>query len=90
MITKILTIMSYFCVSFSNVVMAQLLSQQRHHLLTVLRCIGDLAQAVNCLPNGFLWAGKLEKWHFGLLGTVTSIISLYQAYQRIIIDQKSK
>jgi hypothetical protein len=79
-----------FLISRSSVVTRQLLAQQHHQFLTALRCIGDLAQAINWLPDGFLWAGKLEKWHCGVLGTVTSIISLYQAYQQIIINQKSK
>jgi peroxin-11C len=69
--------------------MTNLLAQQRHQLLTAVRCISDLAQAVNYLPNGFMWAGKLEKWHIGVLGTVSSIISLYQTYKRII-HQKSQ
>ncbi|XP_021940625.1 peroxisomal membrane protein 11C isoform X1 [Zootermopsis nevadensis] len=76
--------------SDANAVMTQLVTQQRHQLLTVLRCGGDLAQAVNCLPGGFLWAGKLQKWHCGALGTITSIISLYQSYQRIVANQKTK
>ena len=69
--------------------MSNLLAQQHHQLLTAVRCSSDLAQAINCLPDGFLWAGKLEKWHIGVLGTVSSIISLYQACKRII-HQKPK
>lgn len=72
-----------------NVVMTNLLAQHRHQLLTAVRCSSDLAQAINYLPEGFLWAGKLEKWHIGVLGTVSSIISLYQACKRIT-HQKSK
>jgi hypothetical protein len=80
-----------FCFySCSGVLMVQLATQQRYQLLTALRCFGDLAQAINCLPNGFLWAGKLEKWHCGALGTITSIISLYQSYQSIVESQKAK
>ena len=67
-----------------SVAMAQLLAQQRNELLTAFRCMGDLVQAIHYLPNGFLWSGKLEKWHIGLLGTLTSLISLYQAYHRVV------
>jgi peroxin-11C len=69
--------------------MTNLLAQHHHQLLTAVRCSSDLAQAINYLPEGFLWAGKLEKWHIGLLGTVSSIISLYQSCKRIA-QQKSK
>jgi hypothetical protein len=81
---------SFVFISCSSVVMMQLVAQQRYQLLTALRCFGDLAQAINCLPNGFLWAGKLEKWHCGALGTITSIINLYQSYQRTVENQRSK
>jgi peroxin-11C len=64
--------------------MTNLLAQQHQQFLTAVRCITDLTQAVSYLPEGLLWAGKLEKWHIGVLGTVSSIISLYQAYKRII------
>jgi hypothetical protein len=57
--------------------------QQHHQLLTALHCIGDLAQAINWLPDGVLWAGKLDKWYSGALGTVTSIISLCRAYEQV-------
>jgi peroxin-11C len=69
--------------------MNNLLVQQQNMLLTAVRCSSDLAQAINYLPEGFLWAGKLEKWHIGVLGTVSSIISLYQACKRIM-HQKAK
>jgi peroxin-11C len=69
--------------------MNNLLAQQQHQLLTAVRCSSDLAQAIHYLPEGFLWAGKLEKWHIGVLGTVSSIISLYQAC-KTIIHQKTK
>ncbi|PSN58400.1 Peroxisomal membrane protein 11C [Blattella germanica] len=57
--------------------------------LTILQnhkaCLkGVDVNAVHYLPEGFLWAGKLEKWHIGLIGTVTSIISLYQSVHKIV------
>ncbi|KAJ9598379.1 hypothetical protein L9F63_010901 [Diploptera punctata] len=67
---------------------AELLLVQRNELLNAFRCMGDLAQAIHYLPEGILWSGKLEKWHIGLLGTLTSVISLYQTYQRVIGAKK--
>ncbi|XP_069674973.1 peroxisomal membrane protein 11C isoform X2 [Periplaneta americana] len=68
----------------ANVAMAQLLAQQRSLLFTAIRYLGDLAQAVHYLPEGILWGGKLEKWHCGVLGLVTSLIGIYQSYDKII------
>lgn len=38
-----------------------------------------MCYAVNYLPPGTFWGGKLKTWHVGALGTLSSLIGLYQA-----------
>ncbi|XP_040846291.1 peroxisomal membrane protein 11C isoform X1 [Ochotona curzoniae] len=47
--------------------------------LTVLSNLADLANAVHWLPPGILWAGRFPPWLVGLLGTISSLLSIYQA-----------
>ncbi|XP_004595782.2 peroxisomal membrane protein 11C [Ochotona princeps] len=47
--------------------------------LTVLSNLADLANAVHWLPPGILWAGRFPPWLVGLLGTISSLLSVYQA-----------
>lgn len=42
----------------------------------------DLSYAISYLPPGILWGGKLKTWHVGALGTLSSIISLYQVFEK--------
>ncbi|NXE71724.1 PX11C protein, partial [Calcarius ornatus] len=39
----------------------------------------DLCNAIHWLPPGFLWAGRFPPWLVGLLGTISSLIGIYQA-----------
>ncbi|KAM9244203.1 peroxisomal membrane protein 11C isoform 2-T2 [Dugong dugon] len=54
-------------------------AQIRLETLTVLSNLADLANAVHWLPPGVLWAGCFPPWLVGLLGTVSSLLSVYQA-----------
>ncbi|XP_004378646.1 peroxisomal membrane protein 11C [Trichechus manatus latirostris] len=54
-------------------------AQIRSETLTVLSNLADLANAVHWLPPGVLWAGCFPPWLVGLLGTVSSLLSVYQA-----------
>ncbi|KAG8519251.1 Peroxisomal membrane protein 11C [Galemys pyrenaicus] len=56
-------------------------AQVRAELLTLLSNLADLANAVHWLPPGVLWAGRFPPWLVGLLGTVSSLLSVYQAAQ---------
>ncbi|KAK1157186.1 peroxisomal membrane protein 11C-like isoform X1 [Acipenser oxyrinchus oxyrinchus] len=47
-------------------------------VFSILSSMADFANAVNWMPPGFLWAGKFPDWLVGLLGTTSSLISLYQ------------
>ncbi|KAB0400620.1 hypothetical protein E2I00_013662, partial [Balaenoptera physalus] len=54
-------------------------AQIRSEALTLLSNVADLANAVHWLPPGILWAGRLPPWLVGLLGTISSLLSMYQA-----------
>lgn len=65
-------------------------SAQFSHCRTVLRLFDDLAMfvytkqyglanAVHWLSPGVLWAGRFPPWLVGLMGTISSILSMYQA-----------
>ncbi|XP_059105541.1 peroxisomal membrane protein 11C isoform X2 [Peromyscus eremicus] len=48
-------------------------------VLTLLSNLADLANAVHWLPQGVLWAGRFPPWLVGLMGTISSLLSMYQA-----------
>ncbi|XP_040485325.1 peroxisomal membrane protein 11C isoform X1 [Ursus maritimus] len=54
-------------------------AQVQSEVLTLLSNVADLANAVHWLPPGVLWAGRFPLWLVGLLGTVSSLLSVYQA-----------
>ncbi|XP_019658058.2 peroxisomal membrane protein 11C isoform X2 [Ailuropoda melanoleuca] len=54
-------------------------AQVQSEVLTLLSNVADLANAVHWLPPGVLWAGRFPPWLVGLLGTVSSLLSVYQA-----------
>lgn len=51
-------------------------------VLNIVSNLADLSNAVHWLPPGFLWAGRFPPWLVGLLGTISSLISIYQASGR--------
>nr|CAI5844007.1 unnamed protein product [Callosobruchus analis] len=53
-----------------------------YEILTSTRLAIDFIHAVNTLPPGFLWASKLKTWHVGFIGTVSSILGIYQIYYK--------
>ncbi|XP_066199497.1 peroxisomal membrane protein 11C isoform X1 [Saccopteryx leptura] len=54
-------------------------AQIQSETLTLLSNLADLANAVHWLPPGILWAGRFPLWLVGLLGTISSLLSMYQA-----------
>ncbi|KAM5237630.1 peroxisomal membrane protein 11C isoform 2-T2 [Ctenodactylus gundi] len=54
-------------------------AQIQSEVLTLLSNLADLANAVHWLPPGVLWAGCFPPWLVGLMGTVSSLLSVYQA-----------
>lgn len=59
-----------------------LIEQQQNALLTCTQIILDISYAISYLPPGVLWGGRLKTWHVGALGTISSLIGLYQALSR--------
>ncbi|XP_078037824.1 peroxisomal biogenesis factor 11c [Augochlora pura] len=57
--------------------------QKNNELLTSFRIILDISYAVNYLPPSLLWGGQLKTWQVGALGTLSSLISLYQVLSRL-------
>ncbi|XP_048470070.1 peroxisomal membrane protein 11C isoform X1 [Rhincodon typus] len=53
-------------------------TRMRAEILNIITCLADLTNAIHWMPPGFLWAGKFPEWLVGLMGTVSSVISLYQ------------
>ncbi|NWX17063.1 PX11C protein, partial [Aegotheles bennettii] len=54
-------------------------AQVKAEVLNILTDMADLANAIHWLPPGFLWAGRFPPWLVGLLGTISSLIGIYQA-----------
>lgn len=50
--------------------------------LVCIRLLLDISYAISYLPAGTLWGGKLKIWHVGALGTLSSLISIYQALSK--------
>jgi len=59
------------------------IDEQRRSALVACTCIMlDITYAISYLPPGVLWGGRLKTWHVGALGTISSLIGLYQALSR--------
>ncbi|XP_009581790.1 PREDICTED: peroxisomal membrane protein 11C, partial [Fulmarus glacialis] len=54
-------------------------AQVKAEVLSILMETADLSNAIHWLPPGFLWAGRFPPWLVGLLGTISSLIGIYQA-----------
>ncbi|NWI26663.1 PX11C protein, partial [Sula dactylatra] len=54
-------------------------AQVKAEVLSILTDMADLSNAIHWLPPGFLWAGQFPPWLVGLLGTISSLIGIYQA-----------
>ncbi|XP_011311696.1 peroxisomal membrane protein 11C [Fopius arisanus] len=59
-----------------------------NEILTCGRMLIDLSYAISYLPPGTLWGGKMITWQIGALGTVSSIISLYQSLSKRVPTKK--
>lgn len=65
---------------FFSATLSRLLAKQQMEMISVFRLTLDLVHAGSTLPKGFLWGGRFETWHVGLIGTVSSFIGLYQYF----------
>lgn len=69
-------------VKTDGMALQQLLAVQRLEMLTCIRLSLDFVHAVNTLPPGFLWSSKLPSWQVGLIGTVSSVLGMYQLFAK--------
>jgi len=46
--------------------------------VTIFRNCLDIMHAGSTLPKGFLWGGKLQPWQVALIGTISSVLGMYQ------------
>lgn len=67
----------------------ELTEETWNEILTSARLIFDLSYAISYLPSGVLWGGRLKTWQVGALGTVSSLIGLYQALSKQSDKKKS-
>jgi len=63
-------------------IMKDINEQRQSALLICTRIVLDISYAISYLPPGVLWGGRLKTWHVGALGTISSLIGLYQALSR--------
>lgn len=63
--------------------------QMYQQKLICIRMVLDLSYAISYLPRGILWGGKLSTWQVGALGTISSLLGLYQALSKRAGRQKS-
>lgn len=68
--------------SGTQTMLKDLNEQRQSALLACIRNMLDISYAISYLPPGVLWGGRLKTWHVGALGTVSSLIGLYQALSR--------
>ncbi|XP_077286349.1 peroxisomal membrane protein 11C-like [Arctopsyche grandis] len=50
--------------------------------ITILKLCIDITHAVNCLPNGWLWGGKLDGVKVGAIATLSSLIGIAMHFAR--------
>nr|XP_033813253.1 peroxisomal membrane protein 11C isoform X2 [Geotrypetes seraphini] len=62
----------------SHLKRVQLNTLVQSEALTIMSNLADLANAVNWMPPGFLWAGQFPPWLVGLMGTISSLIGIYK------------
>lgn len=72
----------------AQVALEALGKKRNFELLTCTRLMLDISYAVSYLPAGILWGDRLKTWHVGALGTISSLIGLYQALSEKVQDKK--
>ncbi|XP_017796098.1 PREDICTED: peroxisomal membrane protein 11C [Habropoda laboriosa] len=86
--TKIFTLTSLkfddtnVCFCLNRAALKTVSKQRWNELLTCTRLVLDISYAVSYLPLGTFWGGRLKVWHVGALGTLSSLIGLYQALSK--------
>ncbi|XP_033126568.1 peroxisomal membrane protein 11C-like [Anneissia japonica] len=57
--------------------------------LDLLKNIADLCNAVNWLPPGFLWSGKIPTSITAMCGILSSYLGIYQTATKMVSDKKT-
>ncbi|KAJ8311771.1 hypothetical protein KUTeg_011126 [Tegillarca granosa] len=70
--------------------MYQQKAEMRTSYLTLIQSLSDFMNAINWMPPGFLWAGKLSKARSGMFGTISSLIMLYKVWPAKSMKEKVK
>jgi len=58
--------------------MSELRQRQTNEILNLLKNSSDFLNAINWLPKGILWSGRMSLAQSGVCGTISSLIALYQ------------
>ncbi|XP_076174218.1 peroxisomal biogenesis factor 11c isoform X2 [Ptiloglossa arizonensis] len=66
----------------TRIALTTISKQKWNELLTCTRLILDISYAISYLPSGVFWGGWLKIWQIGALGTLSSLIGLYQALSK--------
>nr|XP_012220425.1 PREDICTED: LOW QUALITY PROTEIN: peroxisomal membrane protein 11C [Linepithema humile] len=66
----------------AQITLQEINKRQQSALLACTRFTLDISYAISYLPPGTLWGGCLKTWHVGALGTISSLIGLYQALSK--------
>lgn len=66
----------------AQITLKEINEQRQSALLICTRLALDITYAISYLPPGVLWGGRLKTWHVGALGTISSLIGLYQAFSQ--------
>lgn len=51
-------------------------------IITIMKLCIDFTHAVNCLPEGWLWGGKLDGVKVGTIATISSLIGIGMHFAR--------
>lgn len=66
----------------SDAALSSMRIKQTMELISVVRLSLDLLQAGSTLPRGYLWGGKLQTWHVGMIGTLSALLGIYQFFAK--------
>lgn len=66
----------------TNVFLQKLQAKERFQIITCIRLSLDIVHAVSTLPKGFLWSSSLKTWQVGVVGTLSSVLGLYQIFAK--------
>lgn len=69
-------------VLYFSIFLQKLRAKEKFQMVTCVRLSLDIVHAVSTLPKGFLWSSSLKTWQVGLVGTLSSVLGLYQIFAK--------